>query len=292
MRPLLLARRGDIADSMTPPSIPSSGVLRDSFTDFFTKWGYSPQLPNGQIFQNRYKTGNLQTLGATPTPWSTLGGPAITEVLDPSGRPGFRFIANTETDMDYPASGSNKKVEIYEYNGADGHVNPNGFSMIRGLGYTDEISFYIRFPQSGNLSGFPGPNEGVWEYRNIFWQHSMDAAGKLILLGVSRLGFTNRFFLAFRDSFNNVNWGPYRIITEWDVAFDTEYRFHYYVKWANDSTGIYRLWIKRPTDSAEIQYVNHTGSTWLSEPNTEFGFYTAKAFSNEVIISDIRVMVH
>lgn len=274
---------------VTPPS----GVLRDTFTDFFTQWGYSSSDHNGQIFQNRFKTSNLQTLFSATTPWTATGGAAITEVTDTLGNPGFRFVCDPEMDMSYPGTSSSKKVEIYESNGEGGHLNPNGFSMVRGLGFTDEIAFYVTFPSAGNPNGFPGPNEGVFEYRNIFWQHSMDAANKLILFGVSRLGFTNRFFVAFRDSFNNVNWGPYVTITAWDVALGTPYHFHYTVNWQSGATGSFQWFVQRPTDASEVQILNATNiQTWASTPNTEFGFYSAKSLNNEVVISDIRVTAH
>ena len=278
----------------TPPP-PTTGTLRGHFTDFFTQWGFSSSDHNGQIFKNRWmlQSNQLQTLLSTQTPWSSIGAAAITEVTDTLGNPGFRFVCNTQMDMEYPSSTSSKKVEIYESNGAGGHVNPYGYSMVRGLGFTDEISFYVTFPSTGNPSGFPGPNEGVYEYRNIFWQHSMDAANKLLLFGISRLGFTSRFFLAFRDSFNNVNWGPYVTITAWDVALDAPYHFHYIVNWQSSATGSLQWWVKRSTDADEVQYLNATGiQTYASTPNTEFGFYSAKALNNEAIISDIRVTQH
>jgi hypothetical protein len=268
-----------------PPPPVETGTLRSHFTDFFTGWGYSSSDHNGQIFQNRWKTSNLQTLFATQTPWVSTGGAAITEVTDPVGRPGFRFVCNPEMEMD-PGS-SSKKVEIYE----GGPTNPYGTKMVRGNGYTDEIAFYIRFPRTGNPNGFPGPNEGVYDRRNVIWQHSMDGANKLHLFGISRLGFTNRFYLSIlRDS--SVGTEKAGITLPWEVELDTEYHFRYIIKWASDSTGTFQWWIKRPADAAEVQYANYAGQTWGSTPNTEFGFYSAKALNNEVIISDIRVTQH
>ncbi len=274
----------------TPPP-PQTGVLRGNFTDFYTQWGYSSSDHNGQIFQNRYKTSNLQTLFSATTPWTGIGGPAITEVTDTQGDPGFRFVCNTEQDMAYPGTSSNKKTEIYESNGATGTTNPYGTSMIRGLGATDEISFRIRFPSSGNPSGFPGPNEGVYDRRNVFWQHSMDPS-YLNYFGISRLGFTNRFFLSImRNGAGNTELLGVTI-TAWDVAMDTDYEFRYIIFWKSDATGTFQWWVKRPTDSAEVQYANYTGQTWAAIPNTEFGFYSQKALSNECTISNIRVTQH
>lgn len=264
---------------------PPTGVLRDTFTDFYTQWGYSASDHNGQIFQNRWNTTNLQTLSSTQTPWSSIGGPAISEFTDGLGRPGFRFICNTQTQDD----SGNKKVEIYESNGAGGSVNPYGEAMIRGVGFTDEISFTVRFPSAGNPSGFPGPNEGVFDRRNVFWQHSMDPS-ELNYFGISRLGFTNRFFLSIgrHISTNSENFG---FTMPWEVLLDTYYDFRYIIKWSSTS-GTFQWWVKRPTDSVAVQYANYSGQTWWAIPNTEFGFYSAVAFTNTIEISDIRVTAH
>jgi hypothetical protein len=273
---------------------PPSGVLRSHFTDFYTQWGYSSSDHNGQIFQNRYKTSNLQTLFSATTSWTSTvpPGAAITEVTDTVGDPGFRFVCNPEMDMSYPSVSSSKKVEIYESNGAGGNVNPYGQSMVRGLGYTDEIFFRLRFPSTGNPNGFPGPNEGVYDRRNVFWQHSMDGSNNLNYFGISRLGFTNRFFCSVMRNSSNSTEINSATINLWEVALNTDYEFRYIIKWANDNTGIFQWWVKRPGDSVEQQYLNHQGVTYGSTPNTEFGFYSEKALNNEVVISGIRVTAH
>lgn len=270
----------------TPPPPPSgTGVLRDSFTDFYTYWGATASDNNGYIFQNRWKTNNLQTRFATQTPWTSTGGAAIFEVNDAAGRPGFRFVCNAEMDNDYPGVGSNKKVEIYESEVAGD--NPYGTAMARGLGFTDEIAFYVYFPSSGNPSGFPGPNQNVFDRRNVFWQHSMDPS-YLNFFGISRLGNTNRFFLSIM---RNGSQGTELLGTTlgWEVQMNTFYHFRYIVKWANNNTGTFKWWVQRPSDPSEVQYADYTGVTYGASPNTEFGFYSAKVLSNEVIISDIRV---
>jgi hypothetical protein len=277
---------GMMAPIPPPPPPPGGGVLRGNFTDFFTQWGYSGSTPNGQIFMNRWKTANLQTLAATQTPWIATGGAAIYEVLDPSGRKGFRFVCDPEMS---DGSG-NKKVEIYESNGAGGSVNPNGQAMIRGLGFTDEIAFRVRFPLAGNPSGFPGPNEGVFDRRNVFWQHSMDPSD-LNYFGISRLGFTNRFFCSIgRHIGTNTELAAATLA--WEVATDVEYLFRYIIKWRSDATGTFQWWVKRPTDPNEVLCLDYAGQTWFAIPNTEFGFYSAPSLNNEVVISDIRVTQH
>ncbi len=265
-----------------PDPPPASGTPRAHFTDFFTQWGYSSSDKNGQIFQGRWNQPNLQTLSTTQTPWSSIGGPAISEVIDHLGRPGFRFICNNQTQ---DGSG-NKKVEIFEANGGS-NPNPNGKAMIRGRGYTDEISFTVRFPSSGNPNGFPGPNEGVYDRRNVFWQHSMDPS-ELNYFGISRLGFSNRFFLSIGRHIGQ-NSEAFAVTLPWEVELDHDYNFRYVVNWRSDATGTFQWWVKRDTDSAEVQYANYSGQTWWAVPNTEFGFYSAPSLSNEVVISDIRV---
>ncbi len=279
------------ADYPTSPPIPpppggGGGVLHDTFTDFYTYWSATSSTPNGQIFQNRWKTNNLQTLAATQTPWTSTGGAAIYEVTDAGGRPGFRFVCNSEMEMD-PGS-SSKKVEIYESQVAGDSAY--GDPMIRGLGATDEIAFYVRFPSSGNPNGFPGPNEGVFDRRNVFWQHSMDPS-YLNYFGISRLGFTNRFYCSImRHGGNSTELAQATL--GWEVQTNTDYHFRYVVKWMNNSTGTFQWWVQRPTDPTEVLCLNYTGVTWGAAPNTEFGFYSAKALNNEVIISDIRATWH
>lgn len=261
-----------------------TGTLRGAFTDFYTTWGASSSDHNGQIFENRWNQPNLQTLFTTQTPWSSIGGPAISQVNTSNG-PGFSFTSNTQT-LD---SGS-KKVEIYESQVAG--PSPYGAPMVRGLGYTDEISFHVIFPTATNPSGFPGPDQGVYDRRNVFWQHSMDGSNNLDYFGISRLGYTNRFYLSImRNSAANTELAGYTI-TNWDVQTGVDYKFHYIVHWANDSTGYFKWWVQRPSDPTEVLVADYTGPTWGSAPNTEFGFYTAPSFSNEDIISDIRVTQH
>jgi hypothetical protein len=260
-----------------------TGALRDSFTDFYTGWGISSTDHNGQIFQNRWNQPNLQTLFTTQTPWSSTGGAAIYQVTDSSGRPGFRFLCNPGMLSD----SSSKKTEIYE----GGPASPYGTKMVRGLGFTDEISFDVDFPSSGNANGFPGPSEGVYDRRNVFWQHSMDGSNNLDFFGISRLGGTNRFYLSvMRNSSAGTELAGFTL--PWEVQLDTDYRFHYIIKWAGDSTGTLQWWVKRPSDTTEVQYADYHGPTWGSAPNTEFGFYTKNVFNNEDVISDIRVTQH
>lgn len=258
---------------------PSAGTLRGHFTDFFTQWGYSASDHNGQIFQNRWNLGvnfGLQTLSDPQTPWSSIGGPAITEVTN-SGYAGFRFQARPEM----LASSGGKKVEIYESGG-----NPYGAAMVRGAPYTDEISFRVLFPASGNPSGFPPSSD--W---NVFWQHD---TGTISGFGIdgdpSHDPF--RFYCGLLRA-NNTNPPGGRVQPSWHVQYDVSYLFHFIVKWSTGSDGTWKWWIKRPSDSAEIQYMNYTGVTQSSNrPNTEFGYYGAASLNNEVIITDIRVINH
>jgi len=268
-----------------PPPPPGTGALRGHFTDFFTTWGSSSAVPNGQIFQNRWNNGpGLQTLAAVQNPWPSTSGAAIYEITDLSGRLGFRFLINPEMHSD----ATSKKTEIYEFQG-----NAFGQPMARGIGFTDEVSFVLRFPSTGNTSGFPGPNEGVFDRRNVFWQHSLDTTNHLNYFGISRLGFTNRFFNSvMRDSAASTE--LYAVTTTWEVLTDTDYLFREIVKWATDGTGTYNSWIKRPSDSSEIPFASYTGPTMGvgDFPNTEFGFYSASALNNEAWITDVRVTQH
>ncbi len=253
---------------------PSGGTLKANFTDFYYTYGYSPSFPNGQIFHNRYNTTNLQTLGAATTSWPSTGGAAISQVTE-AGNPGFRYICNAEMT----AASGGKKTEMLS-----GIGNPNGDPIVRGLGYTDEVQFYVKFPSAGNPSGLPGPSQGVFDRRNVFWQHSMDPT-YLNYFGVSRLGGTNRFFLSImRNGGANSELAGYTL--PWDLSLGTNYLFRYIVKWSNTSSGTFQWYVDG------VQYANYTGVTYATPPNTEFGFYSAAALSNEVILSDIRVTHH
>ncbi len=254
----------------TEHSFPS-GSLYDTFTDFYYTYGYSSSFPNGQIFHNRWHTTNLQTLGATTTPWTSTGGAAIFEVTE-AGNPGFRFISNAEM----VAASGGKKTEII-----DGKNNPNGGPIVRGLGFTDEVSFYVKFPSSGNPSGLPGPSQGVYDRRNVFWQHSMDPS-YLNYFGVSRLGGTNRFFASIMRN-GSAGTELLGVTLAWDLSLDVNYLFRYIINWQSNSTGTFQWWVDG------VQYANYTGQTYATTPNTEIGFYSAAALNNEVILSDIRV---
>jgi len=254
---------------------PGGGTLRSQFTDFYSTWGWSSSDHNGQIFQNRWHTTNLQTLQSTQTPWSSTGGAAIYEVNDHLGRPGFRFLCNPEM----LASSGGKKVEITEFYG-----NPYGAPMVRGNGFTDEIYFYVRFPSSGNPSGFPG-NTNAWD---VFWQHD---TGTISGFGIDMEAGQNppHFYCGLLST----NSGSRRADVPWNVEFDKDYRFHFLVTWSTSSSGSWQWWIQRETDVSEIQYMNYTGQTQQSNnPNTEFGFYATPQYNTEVIISDIRVTNH
>jgi hypothetical protein len=260
--------------------VPPTGTLRGHFTDFYCQWGYSSSDHNGQIFQNRWNLGSgwgLQTLSDPQTPWPSIGGPAITEVNDSAGRPGFRFRCNPEM----VASSGGKKVEIYEAGG-----NPYGASMVRGAPYTDEISFYVLFPASGNQNGWP-----MYSDFNVFWQHD---TGTISGFGIDTDPAHNppRFYCGLLRA-NNANPPGGRLQPSWFVQTDITYHFRFVVKWATDNTGTWQWWIQRPSDPTEIQYMNYSGITQSSNrPNTEFGFYSGATLNNEVIISDVRVTWH
>ncbi len=74
---------------------------------------------------------------------------------------------------------------------------------------------------------------------------------------------------------------------------DVAYFFRFIVKWSTGADGTWKWWIKRPSDAAEVLYMDYTGPTTAGgKPNTEFGYYGAANLSNEVVISDLRVTQH
>ena len=294
---------------VTPPVDPTwPGVLRGNFTDFYTTWESGPSDHNGEIFKNRWKSTTvdaLQTRFWTPqTPWSTStipDGSAIAEVSTANG-PGFRMVCNPEmvNQLSGPYA---KKVEIVEYYG-----NAYGAAMFRGAPYTDEVSFYIRFPQSGNPNGFPPGYDGF----NVWWQNSIDdipSGGRINGFGINTsntFNGPNTFYAtvlsnSFYATDNTPRWLA-RSDTTWQVQFDVDYHFRIYVKWTYQSDGFYKVWIKRPQDPAEVLFLDYSGPTfgnWRAgdtpfnaHPNVEFGFYSAITLNNEVVFSDLRVNPH